>query len=351
VAFRDAAGGPATLRAVALDVTERRRAEDEQAAAAARERRTRALLDTLVAAAPAGVGFLDRDFAYVHVNDRLAALNGRAAAEHPGRTVREVLPEPAAVALESLLRRVLATGEPLPGVRDPRLHGGMAQTSVYPVRESDGSIVGLAVVVDDASAPCPDAGEAAARLAASFNDVLTAVGIYAELGQARVPHGRPGRRELDRIGDVVARGRALAAGGGGATVTVLLVDDEAVVRELVERILDDAGYAVLVASGGAAALELLAGTARIDLLLTDVVMPEMDGLELARRALALRPCLPVLFTSGFSEPRPPAEQLIEKPFRPAELLARIRNVLAVPALGPAVPAQPARPSAASQSDA
>ncbi len=116
----------------------------------------------------------------------------------------------------------------------------------------------------------------------------------------------------------------------GGDQTILVVEDEAPVRELITRILAGAGYTVLAAAGGPAALELAhahAGT--IDLLLTDVIMPGMLGQELAERLRAARPGLRSLYMSGFSEwmlgqttaPAPVA--LLEKPFTAAALLARV----------------------------
>ena len=82
---------------------------------------------------------------------------------------------------------------------------------------------------------------------------------------------------------------------------VLLVDDEAPIRALTRRMLERAGYDVLEASGGAAAATLLRAGAPVDLLLTDVAMPDVNGVELAGEAAALRPGLPVLLMSGDAE--------------------------------------------------
>jgi len=116
---------------------------------------------------------------------------------------------------------------------------------------------------------------------------------------------------------------------------VLVVDDEADVRELVREILKPAGIAALAASDGEAALGLLREAAdRIDLVLTDVMMPVVDGPTLARRVQKDYPSLPVLFMTGY--PRDTlaglgmlAEDLprIEKPFRIRELVERVRAAL------------------------
>ena len=92
----------------------------------------------------------------------------------------------------------------------------------------------------------------------------------------------------------------LRADSGGGGETVLLVDDEPIVREIARRILLARGYHVLVAGGGADALDL-AGleVADIDLVLTDVVMPEVSGLQLAKALRDRRSDVPLIFMSGF----------------------------------------------------
>lgn len=116
---------------------------------------------------------------------------------------------------------------------------------------------------------------------------------------------------------------------------VLLVEDQPSVRALVRRVLEARGHRVLEAAGGPEALQLAAAHAGpIDLLLTDVVMPQMNGLELAQRLTAVRTGLCVLFMSGYAEEEiasrgrlDPPMHLIEKPFEPAELARRVREVL------------------------
>jgi CheY-like chemotaxis protein len=82
---------------------------------------------------------------------------------------------------------------------------------------------------------------------------------------------------------------------------ILLVDDNEIVRGPVTLVLEDIGYDVIVASGPAEAIELAADGAPIDLLLTDVVMPGMNGRQLAERLREQRPELKVLFMSGYTD--------------------------------------------------
>jgi CheY-like chemotaxis protein len=114
--------------------------------------------------------------------------------------------------------------------------------------------------------------------------------------------------------------------------TILLVEDQEPLRAVVARILGEHGYSILEARNPMDALELCRGGERIDLLLTDVVMPEMNGRELARRALEVRPNLRVLFMSGYTgtalAPEETGTQLLNKPFTPKELLQMVRQALA-----------------------
>ena len=82
---------------------------------------------------------------------------------------------------------------------------------------------------------------------------------------------------------------------------VLVVDDEPSVRDLVCRVLHGEGYRTIEAAHGGEALELLeSGSEAVDLVVTDVVMPGMDGRELGRRLAQLKPSLPVLYISGIT---------------------------------------------------
>jgi PAS domain S-box-containing protein len=131
----------------------------------------------------------------------------------------------------------------------------------------------------------------------------------------------------------------LALGGDdalGRGETILLVEDEDSLRELTGRILTHAGYQVSVASNGADAVRMAGDPAQvIDLLLTDVVMPEMLGNEVAARVSVVRPGLPALFMSGYAQAildahGAPQEgfDIVEKPFTKAALLSRVRQAIA-----------------------
>ena len=84
-------------------------------------------------------------------------------------------------------------------------------------------------------------------------------------------------------------------------VSILIVDDEESIRTYVDRVLSKAGYQTTLAVDGAAAIEVAAGGGPFDLLLTDVMMPEMTGAELARRLRQDRPHLKVLYLTGYAD--------------------------------------------------
>jgi two-component system, cell cycle sensor histidine kinase and response regulator CckA len=109
--------------------------------------------------------------------------------------------------------------------------------------------------------------------------------------------------------------------------TVLVVDDQDVVRDVIRLTLEGAGYTVLDAASPNEALELLRGRGPIDLLVTDVVMPEMDAFELADRVACEIPGVRVLYTSGYTDAGAEGP-FIQKPFTPAQLVEKVSTVLA-----------------------
>ena len=126
----------------------------------------------------------------------------------------------------------------------------------------------------------------------------------------------------------------IVAGRDSGGETVLVVEDEERIRGLLDAVLGDYGYRVLMAANGKEALELAAQhDNQIDLLLTDVVMPRMGGAELANQLESSAPDLRVLFMSGYSEEIVASQLmggnrvLLEKPFTIVELLDTVRSAL------------------------
>jgi CheY-like chemotaxis protein len=125
-------------------------------------------------------------------------------------------------------------------------------------------------------------------------------------------------------------------------MSVLVVDDEETVLRAARRVLERRGFRVSTASLPTAALARLAAAEELDLLLTDVSMPDLSGPELAARARVLRPSLRVLYMSGSAEDGLPIDEeegvgFLEKPFAPDALVSAIGR-LGTPRLKPgAVP--------------
>jgi two-component system cell cycle response regulator CpdR len=116
-----------------------------------------------------------------------------------------------------------------------------------------------------------------------------------------------------------------------AMIRILLAEDDQVMREYLTRALERAGYAVAAVDRGTAAIPLLESES-FDLLLTDIVMPEMDGIELARRAAEMVPGLRVMFITGFAAVtlkagrEMPNARVLSKPFHLRDLVAEVDRV-------------------------
>ncbi|HXD89185.1 MAG TPA: response regulator [Urbifossiella sp.] len=119
-----------------------------------------------------------------------------------------------------------------------------------------------------------------------------------------------------------------------ASAVVLLVEDEPAVRTVTRRMLELRGFTVILAEHPEEALHIAAATSRVDVLLTDVQLPGMDGPELARQLRDSRPDLKVVFISGY--PREdafahstddPAADFLQKPFTPKRLIEVLNRAL------------------------
>ena len=128
--------------------------------------------------------------------------------------------------------------------------------------------------------------------------------------------------------------RPLGAPSLRGTESILLVEDEEAIRGFIATALRKAGYAVKEAPGGAEALAAVAQGFAPRLLLTDVVMPLMNGRELSRRIQALFPSARILYMSGYTEgpvvhqgTLDPGIDLLQKPFDAGDLLAKVRQAL------------------------
>jgi two-component system cell cycle sensor histidine kinase/response regulator CckA len=179
--------------------------------------------------------------------------------------------------------------------------------------------------------------------------LATVLGIVEQSGghidvTSTVGEGTSFRVYLPRAADphasVAAETGGIQAPEGGHE-TVLLAEDEEAVRRLAAMALERSGYRVIAAPDGQAALDMAAAhDGRIDLLLTDVIMPGLNGRELANRFATIHPETRVLFMSGYAGEALSAQGVLDssvaflaKPFVPAELARKVREVLDEPAGG------------------
>jgi len=159
------------------------------------------------------------------------------------------------------------------------------------------------------------------------------VRISSEIGQGSevciyLPRHR-GQVALPETAGAIA---AVARANDGQTV--LVVDDEPTVRMVVTEVLEDLGYQALQAADGPAGMDILRGNGRVDLLITDVGLPGMNGRQLADAARGLRPGLKVLFITGYAETAltshgqlEPGMQVLTKPFALDHLAVRIQDMI------------------------
>jgi CheY-like chemotaxis protein len=169
--------------------------------------------------------------------------------------------------------------------------------------------------------------------------LATVYGIVQQCGAGIQVETAPGRGTRFQVflpacdQEPEARTPLAPAPGAGRSEVILLVEDDAGVRGLARALLESAGYRVLVAALPSAALAVEAAhQGGIDLLLSDVVMPEMDGYELAARLRARRPGLRVVLMSGYTGEATGgvAWPLVPKPFLPSALQSAVRGALDEP---------------------
>ena len=171
--------------------------------------------------------------------------------------------------------------------------------------------------------------------------LATVYGIVRQSGGHVDVESTPGAGTTFRIylprvtGEAEAGAEDAAAAPARGAETVLVVEDDERVRALARKVLEQAGYRVLVAAGGKEALAAAEGhDGPIDLLMTDVVMPEMSGRTLTRRLAQRHPGLKVLYMSGYSDEDIAQHGVFEagipfikKPFTPSLLTQKLREVL------------------------
>ena len=159
------------------------------------------------------------------------------------------------------------------------------------------------------------------------------VRIYSEAGQGTTMCIYLPRFVGDA--DVADERQADVPPEAGSGQTILVVDDEATIRHLIDEVLDDLGYAVIGAADGAAGLKILQSGARVELLITDVGLPNgMNGRQVADAARVMRPDLKILFITGYAENAvvgggqlEPGMELLTKPFSLSDLSRKVTDML------------------------
>jgi CheY-like chemotaxis protein len=138
------------------------------------------------------------------------------------------------------------------------------------------------------------------------------------------------RGDLEAVPAAAGESQAPSA---GRDEIVLVVEDESVVRQLIVEVLGDLGYRALEAADGPSALRILQSQQRVDLLVTDIGLPGLNGRQLADGGRMTRPKLGVLFMTGYAESAAskaflePGMEIIAKPFTMDDLAARIRGMI------------------------
>ncbi len=158
------------------------------------------------------------------------------------------------------------------------------------------------------------------------------VAIKTRVGEGTAVHVYLPRADcVETAGEQARKLPPLNGNGGADHRVILIVDDDSGVRQVAAEYLERIGFTIFEAESGPKALELLQHGGRIDLILVDFVMPEMDGAELLRRIRALRPGIPALMVTGFVRDRASLDALdvevLRKPFALAALGARVRELL------------------------
>ncbi len=274
------------------------------------KKEARAFLNTLLKIAPMGLAFLDPEFRYLHVNETLAAINRYPAHKHLGKKVDEIYQAEVRDKITTLLNQVLTTRQPVLNIEIDSQNCTPTEVTryflshYYPVKSEDEEIFGIGVVVQDIT-EYKKPGEYGNELINSSQALRSLEQSRSELQSANSPK------------------------------TILLVEDEKTVRDLVSKVLKRSGYEVMVASNGQEALDVMRqNDIEINLVLTDVLMPKMGGVELAQQLQQFSPGMPILFMSGYTDGAlletnslKSNAAFLQKPFTPQDLTQKLRALL------------------------
>jgi PAS domain S-box-containing protein len=366
-------------------VAELKNSRDETRRLSAEREHAQSLLDFVLDSSPVGFGLFDRSLRFTTANNAMAEINQVPVRDLIGKSPRDLVTPELAAQAEKLLTGVMESGEPVMNVP---LTGAIASepgterhwlVSYFPVHSGpQKETLGVGIMCSEitdrkrleeqlaAARKMEAVGRLAGGVAHDFNNLLTAIKSYSELLLADMDEANPQRTDVSEINaaadraaeltrhllafsrqqmlrpdamnvdKIVPRDETAAKASRGATI--MLVEDDDAVRNVAARVLKRAGFAVLEASNGHDAVELYKVTdCCADLILTDVVMPEMNGPEMARQILDVNPSAKILFMSGYTADRvvrenllAPGSAFIEKPFSPEALIRKAREILDAP---------------------
>jgi PAS domain S-box-containing protein len=189
-------------------------------------RRALAEIESYYHTAPVGLVIFDADLRYVRINEHLAKLNGVPAADHIGRTPREIVPWLAGE-IEGVVRRVLESGEPVKNIEftgeapgRPGAQGTWIE-DWYPLKDAAGHVTGATAVVQEVTGQRRIEGELrqaqkmeaigtlSGGIAHDFNNILASIVGFAELARDKTPPELPTRRHIERVLTAGLRGREL----------------------------------------------------------------------------------------------------------------------------------------------
>jgi PAS domain S-box-containing protein len=366
-------------------VAELKNSRDETRRISAEREHAQSLLDFVLDSSPVGFGLFDRSLRFTTANNAMAEINQVPARDLIGKSPRDLVTPELAAQAEKLLTGVMESGEPVMNVP---LTGAIASepgterhwlVSYFPVHSgSQKETLGVGIMCSEitdrkrleeqlaAARKMEAVGRLAGGVAHDFNNLLTAIKSYSELLLADMDETNPQRSDVSEINAAADRAAELTrqllafsrqqmlrpdaanrniiqprdetAANISRGATIMLVEDDDAVRNVAARVLKRAGFAVLEASNGHDAVELYKVTdCCADLILTDVVMPEMNGPEMARQILDVNPSAKILFMSGYTADRvvrenllAPGSAFIEKPFSPEALIRKAREILEAP---------------------
>jgi PAS domain S-box-containing protein len=189
--IRTADGRIIGISSIARDITERRRAERALLESEERLRRSLGELEAIYRTAPVGLAVFDTDYRFVHINDRLAEMDGIPVEDHIGRRVRDVVPS-IADATDSVFHTVLETGKPVLAVEitgETPAQPGLARTwlaSWHPIRDAEDKIIGVNVVAEEIT----ERKRAEATLAEREDRFRTLANSIPQLAWMANPDGR-----------------------------------------------------------------------------------------------------------------------------------------------------------------